>query len=775
MACITGFTTGGYYEYIDCCGLNQTGLSPGLESVCADQAYSGTAVGVILDSMSVCTDSCDTGTLSYNFAVSGVCDSVTGNIVITPFGGVLPYTIDNIVPGTLPAQTSNGPFTYGTLTGGTYVFRLNDTLGLQNNEIYINVDVTDCFNAYIFNIIGTSCGGSNGSFSVNATSTTGPYSVVVYKDDVFYHLYTTNSLPYNVTNLSSGVYHASVYDYGTTTANTENVVISASTGVDYGFWKVNTSTCVVDKGKLAVTGATGTGPYTYLWSNGETTQIVTGLTVGSYSCTVTDSLGCSTTKTETIGQAQPLGLGLLTAINPTCFSSDGSLTYTLTGGTGPFYYSASTAQVGYTLSDTFTITSLSSGGYFVNVRDANLCEVTLGGFLSTVNGFNVVNSVITNSVCDVNNGSLYVEIAGLSGFYTYALSGQNTNLLYGSTSLNQNYTFNNLPNDTYLLAISGSGTDCSYSTIVTINSVQKYDFTATTIGATCYSTNGSITVDVGLGYDGVLDYVLSDGQSIINTNLTSYTFNNLSEGTYTITVTDDKGCSIVKTVSVTTGGNLIANVIANDCVDGSDGTAEVIIYDGSPSFIYDWSDNVCCSQTGSTVTGLSAGTYTVLVTDNNGCESTLPFTISCLTNIVSNYGLYSICENTFTTTTGVKRGFLEMVGEGYVDIINGYSGCSLNTAEYICNVEISGVSYIQSFYTGTTNSDVPSDFLWKQTIENILSGIGDVQSYSLDTFNNTLQIVSSCNGSSDPLADAEVSISLTIHYDVTCLEEIPCP
>ena len=68
MACITGFTTGGYYEYIDCCGLNQTGLSPGLESVCADQAYSGTAVGVILDSMSVCTDSCDTGTLSYNFA-----------------------------------------------------------------------------------------------------------------------------------------------------------------------------------------------------------------------------------------------------------------------------------------------------------------------------------------------------------------------------------------------------------------------------------------------------------------------------------------------------------------------------------------------------------------------------------------------------------------------------------------------------------------------------------------------------------------------------------
>ena len=775
MACVSGFTLGGYYNYIDCCGLNQTGLSPGLESVCVDVIYSGSAVGVYLEPTSACTDSCNYGPLSYNFAVTGVCDSGYGNLIINGFGGTLPYTVDNVIPGTLSGQTSNGPFNFSGLTGGTYVFRLNDSLGLQNNELYINVNISNCFNANIYNVSGTTCGGNNGSFSLSATSSASPYNIVVYRDNSFYGLYTTNTFPYLVSNLSDGIYYATIYDYGSTTADTENVIVSASTSVDFGFWKVNTSTCVIDKGKLAITGITGNGPYTYLWSNGETTQLITGLTIGTYSCTVTDSLGCSTTKSETIGQAQPLGLGLLTSDNPSCFSSDGTLNYTLTGGTVPFYYSASTSQVGYTLSDTFSITGLSSGGYSVVVRDANFCETILGGFLSPVNGFNVVNTVITNSNCDINNGSVYVEIQGLSGYYAYALSGQNTNQLYGNVSQNQNYTFNNLPNDTYLLSISGSGTECSYSTFLNISSVQKFDFTATTSGATCFSSNGFIKIDVGTGYTGVLDYLLSDGQTILDTNLTSYTFNNLTEGLYTITVTDEQGCSVKKDINVTTAGNLVANIVTNDCVNGDDGTAEVVIYEGKPTFEYDWSENVCCSQTGSTVTGLTAGTYTVIVTDSNGCTATLPFSINCLTNIVSSYGVYNICENLFTTTTGAKRGFLEMLGEGYLDITDGYTGCSLNSAEYICNLEISGISYTESFYTGSTNTDVPSDLLWKQTIENILSGISDVESYTLDTINNTLQIISSCDGDSNPLADVEVNLSLTIVYDVSCIEEIPCP
>jgi uncharacterized protein (DUF2141 family) len=776
MACISGFTLGGYYEYIDCCGYNQTGLSSGLEEVCVDQAYSATSIGVLLDSGSTCTISCNLGELSYNFTVTGTCDALSGSTLITGYGGIPPYTIDNIIHGTISAQTSSSPMLFTGLTGGTYVFRLNDSLGLQNNELYINVTISDCFTANIFDTSGTTCGLDNGSFSVSATSLSGPYTIILYKDNVFYDLVETNTLPYNVISLPDGIYYATIYDNGSTTANTENVIVNSSVGVDFGFWKVNTSNCLIDKGKLSVTGVTGNGPFTYLWSTNETTQTITGLTAGTYSCIVTDSNGCTNTKSEVVGLAQPLGLAALTSTNPTCFSSDGTMTFTISGGSAPFFYSADTNEIGYTLSDTFTISNLASGTHFVLVRDANLCEIIVSGFISPINGFNVVGTSITNSNCNSNNGSLYVQLQGSQIYYTYLLSGQTSGILTGNTSMNQNYSFNGLPNDNYLLVISGTGTDCSYFTNLTISSVDKFTLDVTSTGSTCWQNNGVINVNVNSGYTGVLDYILSDGQSIIDTNLTSYTFNNLAAGTYTLSVVDQSGCTVSETITILSQGALASTINTIGCTSGNDGQAEVVIFQGEPTFTYDWSDNVCCSQTGDTVTGLTAGTYSVIVTDNNGCTQLNNFSISCNSNISSGYTLYNICNDFFTTTVGAKRGFLEMLGEGYLDITSGYTGCSLNSAEYICNLEVSGVSYTQSFYTGYTSSDVPSDALWKSTIESILDTIPEVDSYTVDPINNVLQIVSVCSGDTNALADQQVKLYLTINFDVVCQEEVfPCP
>lgn len=802
MACISGFTLGGYYEYIDCCGYKQTGLSSGLEDVCVDQTYSATSIGVLLDSGSTCSISCSLGELSYNFTVTGTCDVLSGSTIITGYGGIPPYTIDNIIPGTIPTQTSSGDILFSGLTGGTYVFRLNDSLGLQNNELYINVTISDCFTANIFDTSGTTCSLDNGVFSVSATSLSGPYTIIVYKDDVFYDLIETNTLPYNVTSLPNGIYYATIYDNGFTTANTENIVVNSSIGVDFGFWKVNTSNCLIDKGKLSVTGLTGNGPFTYLWSTNETTQTITGLTAGTYSCIVTDSNGCTTTKTAVVELAQPLGLAALTSTNPSCFNSDGTMTFTLSGGSGPFFYSADTNEVGYTLSDTFTISNLASGTHFVLVRDANLCEILLSGFLAPINGFNVIGTSITNSTCNSNNGGVYVQLQGGQIYYTYLLSGQTSGIITGNTSMNQNYSFSGLPNDNYLLVISGTGTNCEYSTNFSINSIDKFTLNVTSTDATCWQNNGTISVDVNSGFTGVLDYILSDGQSIIDTNLTSYTFNNLSAGLYTLTVTDQDGCTITKTINIATGGGLASAINTIGCTQGNNGEAQVIIYEGEPTFTYSWSDNVCCLQTGDTVTGLTAGTYSVLVTDSDGCTQLHNFSILCDSNLSSGYTLYNICNNFFTTTVGTKRGFLEMLGEGYLDIISGYSGCGFKGAVFSCQIEIdcpedscyiltedefiittesgdllvyadceSGDTiYTVPFYTATTLNDIPQDTLWQSTIEGILSGIPNIQSYTVDPLTNTLQIVSKCDGDKDPLADCKFYLRLKIDYNVTCKE-----
>jgi hypothetical protein len=769
MACISGYTLGGYYEYVDCCGILQTGTQRFYTEVCVDTAYSGSVVNIVLDSGSTCTQECDLGPLGYSFTVTGVCYSPSGTTVITPNQGTPPYTINNEVPGGLGSQTGIGPFTFSGLSADTYVFRLNDSSGGINEDLFINVTISDCFKAYIYDATGTTCNEENGSVYVSATTTASPYTIVLFKDGNYYDLITTPTQPYQFTNLSAGTYYATFIDYGNVSANTGTAIIVPSTAPDFGFWKVDTSTCTIDKGKLAVTGTTGTGPFTYLWSNGETTQLITGLTQGTYSCTVTDSLGCSTTKSETINSADPLGVSLVTSVNPSCFSSDGTLTYTITGGTTPLYYSASTSEVGYTFGNTITLTGLSSGSYLLNVRDANFCELNLTGFLSQPNGFNVVDTIITNSNCNQNNGSIYVEILGLGGFYTFALSGETTGTVQANTSLNQSYTFNNLPNDNYLLIISGSGTNCYYTNTLTVNSNQKFSISATTSGSTCGFPNGQITIDVGSGYTQPLDYILSNGQSIIDTSLSSYTFSNLVSGNYTVSVVDGDGCGVSENLTITTAGNLVSLISTVNCTNGSNGEAQVIIYDGTPPFTYQWSNNISTGQTGSTVTGLTAGTYSVIVTDNNGCTNTQNFNISCTGVLVSSYEIISICQDEFTTTTGNKRGFLEMLNEGFMDLTSGYTDCYFSSATFTCDIEINGSAFTETFYTATTLNDVPQDTLWQSTIENILSGITDVGSYTVDVINNKLQIKSNCSGDFDPLEDANVSVGLTINYDIYCL------
>ena len=299
-------------------------------------------------------------------------------------------------------------------------------------------------------------------------------------------------------------------------------------------------------------------------------------------------------------------------------------------------------------------------------------------------------------------------------------------------------------------------------------STDKFEISATTTGSTCSQNDGVLQVQVGTGYTSPLDYILSDGQSVLDTSLSSYTFNNLVAGSYTLTVVDADGCQIDEQVTISTGGSLISAISPTHCYGGQYGTAQVLIYDGEPTFSYDWSDNVPSGQTGSTISGLTAGTYSVEVTDSSGCSQTHNFTITCSGNNVTTYSVVELCQNEFATTVGAKRGFLEMLNEGYIDVTSGYTGCSLNTAEFILEMNINGSAFTQTFYTATTLNDVPQDTVWQSTIEGILSGVTDISSYTISLTDNTIHIESNCEGDTDPLADANFTLELTIDYDVTC-------
>ena len=773
MACISGYTNDVYYSYFDCCGNIQTGIGPLYQPVCADQALSGSAVGVYLDPLSACTEDCNTGSLSYNFTTNGNCGTFSaGTVTINVYGGSPGYTIDNVVPGSLSAKTFTSQVSYTGLTGGTYVFRINDSQGFQNNEVYFNVIISDCFETSLYNVNGTNCGQDNGSFTVSANTTVSPFKIVVNKDGLFHDLYDANTLPFLVSGLDNGIYDVLVYDYGFTTAKTENAVISASTGIDYGFWVVNAANCVTNTGKAAVTGTTGVGPYTYLWSDGQTSQLATGLTQGVYSVQVTDYYGCITEKEVLIGQALPLTVGLTTTVNPTCSVNNGSFTTTLVGGTAPFYYELNNGLNGYTLSNTFTVNNLNAGTYTVSIRDANFCPLDTIVYLVPQGGVYNVSNVVTNSQCNQNSGVILTTFnAPYAASYTLGLTGQTTNEIRNVNTPNQNYTFSNLPNDTYTLQILGQNNTCSYVDTVVVSSQEKFSVNISTTGATCGSPNGNAIVNVGTGYtnwdvNGVLDYVLSNGQQVFNIENTTLPYDNLSPGQYTLTVTDESNCSVTKSFLITDGGILNSVLLSNNCVLGNDGTASVIIFDGEPTFTYNWSPNVPIAQTGSTVSGLSGGSYYVTVLDSDGCTNYHNFTINCSTSLVTGQTTYDLCESNFITNYAVKRGINEMINEGYIDLTTGYTGCILNSVNLSCVITINGSAYTQTFI-------ITNDTTWKQTIEIILSSIPEVGSYNVDLLNNKLTIKSNCStGQIDPIGESEFKLELEVEYDISCLEDI---
>ncbi len=778
MACVSGLTNGNYY-FIDCCGNPVNGTSLGNE-VCLDYGYSSQAIGISnIGSPNSCTQNCGSNSLNYTFSITGICQNNTGKVIFTPYGGVPPYTIDPITPvgSGLSTITSASLITYTGLTGGTYVFRLNDSLAIQNNEIFINVLVTGCYIANIIDILNTTCGFDNGSLSVSTNINNPPYSLLLYKDNVLIFANTVYSLPYEFPNLPGGTYNAKLTDGGGVTANTENVLISPTTPLDFGFWQVNTSDCNIFGGKISVTGITGYGPYTYLWSNGEVTPTISGLSVGNYSCLVTDNYnGCSLSKSTTISTNDPLGISSLVAVEPSCFNSDGSLTFTISGASLPIYYSASTAQQGYTLSNVFTITGLSSGSMSVSVTDASQCNSVFGGFISVPNGFWNVSYISTNSNCNQNNGSIFVSIEGLAQTYTYQIVGQSTNVTYNYVTNELSHGFNSLPNDTYVLSIIGSGTNCVYvsNPPIVINSEDKFTINVVTTGSTCGLSNGIVDIIVNSGYTSPLDYIISNGTTILDTPMSSYTVTDLLPGSYTISVNDADGCQVSSNFMIINGTLLSTSIINTNCTsNGNNGTSKVNIYSGEPPFTYLWSNG----QTGMTATNLSAGTYSVTITDDNGCTNIQNTEITCLGTIISGNQVNNICNTTFNTISQNKRGFSQMLNEGFYDATIGsgntlssplHQNCIFSSATFTCEIEISGVSYSQTFYTATTINDYPQDSLWKSTIEDLLSTVPNIQSYDIDLILNTLKITAECGENVPSFSDVTFILNLTIDYVINC-------
>ena len=704
---------------------------------------------------------------NYNINITGDCSNTgVGAISILPSGGTAPYTIQWISPYFPTEVVFVEPAIQENLFANVYSIRINDSTLPVNNEFYVNIPVSSGVCAEILSVEKTTCGLNNGS--VTATSTSNYSSTYFYlytsgntlvSDDV------TNTGDIIFGNLSAGSYYLVAQDIGGCTGKSQTFIIEPSGTFDYGLYVVPNSSCGGSPmGKIYITGQTGQSPYTYLWSNGSTDNVITGLTAGSYTVTVTDYFGCSQIKEGIVTNVSPIGFGGFTVVNPTCFNSDGSISLQITGGTAPYYYSASTGNVLISYSSVYTLSGISSGSYTFQVTDAGLCGLIASTQLLTPQGISSVQVVSTNSFCSVNNGSILVSVQNGTTPYQYTLVYPNGDNVTYSSSLTS-YIFPDLGSGVYSVFVQDlSG--CTFNQDVYILSTNSFNLDAFITGTTCSLNNGSVQITVS-GGSSPYTYYLDNTPYVVSTTQTATTINNIGFGVHTISVTDNDGCTQNKSIFIDNSVGIDFSLYPTSCGLGNDGTITAFISSGTPPFSYDWSENVNGNPQQILVSGLTAGTYSLTVTDINGCVQTKTTQISC-GELYQTYQLYVMGSEGFQVNGGTKLGLLQMLNDGYNDLVTDNNSCSLISAQFQTKISVTPINIVVTdiFYTSVSINDAPQDNIWYNSIKNSLLSISGVQEVIIDPLTNQVTI-RTVPGS--PCSNQEILVEMIIIYDIMCI------
>jgi len=725
----------------------------------------------------------------YNYSVTGDCSNTGSGAVHFNITGDTPNfsVTDATGLGLLPLSANTTYYSVTGMTGGTYYAQVADAGTTKIVQpIYISTGTTATIDSS-----NTTCGLNNGTVT---GFTSGAYGLVSFElYDINNNLVTsaTTSNPYyEFTSLSAGTYYIVANDGGGCTGITASVILNPSSGLTYGAYVVDDASCLGSgSGKIFLTGLTAPlSAYTITWSPnalGQTGSTITGLTSGVYVATVTNSLGCTTSESFTVNTIPTLTSGgFIVMSQPSCFSNDGEVEFIVVGGTAPYFFSGSTGQVEITFDTSVTFTGLSSGLYSFLVTDAGLCTIYDSVSLITPNSFSTVAITTTNSTCSVNDGSINVLVdGGLSTATNLQISVSGTTGisqigLFGSS----NETFNGLGSGTYIITVVSDS--CTYTASTVINSVSLYSATTQVTGTTCGLNNGVLVVSASTGGTFPYTYSLLGPTYNPNTVTSPYnTFTNLAYGNYTLTIQDTSSPPCIQTypVYVPYSQSVNFNLYPTQPLNGNDGSITAFITSGEPPFTLSWSGGTSSSQTGSTVTGLTAGTYSLTVTDASGCTLTKYTTLTGTKKYI-NYLYYNVCDDTFTDSGLVtKRTIRSMYLEGFNDLTSGDTNCVINSAIFSISAEVGGQSAQTEFYTSSGSTDYPNDLIWVDAISTILNDFVGISDVVVDLLSNRITIKTNCEQISkncgtqtiNPLQDTEIKVNLLIDYDISCVTCTP--
>ena len=446
-------------------------------------------------------------------------------------------------------------------------------------------------------------------------------------------------------NVGAGTYTLTVTNTTTGCTATSQVTISPVPSPSVTVSSDKNNVCEGTKVILTAVGSGGTTPYTFTWSTGQSgnpIQVTPSAPSSTYIVTITDINGCTGTNTITIN-ATPNDIQVNVTTKPDiCSKKIGEATANPTGGAPPYSYAWSNGG------NTQTITGLSPGSYTVTVTDISGCSRSATGTVGTVAGPSV-NITGASPICAGGSVTLTANATGGTAPITYSWSpgGMTTSAVTVSPGSTTTYT---------VVVTDGNGCTASNSVEVLVN--PKPQVTITPLNPViCQGAKVNLTA-ITSGGTPSYSYLWSPSTGLSCTTCQNPDASPTADQIYQVIVTDSKGCKDTAQVLVKVNNNPTPSLVekTNEQCGKKNGTITVTATGGVSPYSYLW--NTSPQQTGNTATGLAAGTYTVTVTDNNGCTGT--FSTSIINEggpTVDITGASPICAGGSVTLTANASGW----------------------------------------------------------------------------------------------------------------------
>jgi gliding motility-associated-like protein len=626
-----------------------TGNPVGTEIAASGGTFNMTGLGIGTYNVTVTDSQGCTATTTVNItqttaitlvpsSVNANCGVSNGTASVVASGGTNTFSY---VWAPAPGGGQGTPNATG-LAAGSYTVTVTDgNLCTANTTIIVGSNLAPI--ATLVSQVNVLCnGGSTGSAIVSATggspgynvSWTGPTTGNPAGTEI-----AASGGTFNITGMAAGVYTVTVSDAGTCTAAV-NITITQPTPVVAS----NTTTAVLcfgaNNGTAIITGSGGTAPYNVSW-NGTTTGNPAGteiassggtftipaLGVGTYNVTVTDANGCSATTTATVTQPTAITITSANSINALCFGNcNGSVNATATGGTGTLVFNWVTVGTGANQ------TGLCAGNYNLIVTDANNCSASQTVVVGQPTVLSATTTVV-NANCGSANGLATVVPSGGIGGYTFS---------WGTTPVQTGATATGLIPGVYNITVTDANLCTSTTTATVGNNTAGSVNVITNNNVSCFgASDGQMTATM---VGGAPTFTYSWNTTPAQTTATA---TGVGPGTYTVTVTDFNGCIVTGTTTVTEPTDLVVSTLATDvsCPGGNDGTVSSTITGGTSAYGISWSNGPVSGN----ITGLTANTYTITVTDGNGCIETSTSIVSQPAPFVINFNTVDInCKDDCT-------------------------------------------------------------------------------------------------------------------------------